>query len=364
MDLVKKLWGIMLWGSVVLLMIAIYVVNFTSNTEEKPKLGVDFISQGPIPIVSNYHVIVVQVDLGSIFKGLTEASNMIKLLNLSSWEDRHLSELDYDRSKLRMKFLSKHIQLISERANRLANKAFRKNNKRARNKRSLMPGIGKASRWLFGTATSDQIKSIQEEVNKVVTGNNDLIQHYNEQVSILKGVSETVKEMKLVSSDIKNISSAIWDIKQNEMKLEYYLEFAVLLNRYESYLNQIHMGIKSMDSGHLATELVQENLVEDVLDNLRARGVNLISEDYNNIFDFCSVVPMQSDDVNIIRYQILVPLRSHSSTLYLSEIRTVPVWNESLKFALRFKPRHKYLAFDRDLTTFLPLRNLDARITD
>ena len=82
------------------------------------KLGVEFVPQGQIQMISNYHTILVELDMGSVFAGLRRAQQMINLLNLTAWEDMHLREMGYERP-LRMAFLVKHLNLINQRASRM-----------------------------------------------------------------------------------------------------------------------------------------------------------------------------------------------------------------------------------------------------
>ncbi|ESP03278.1 hypothetical protein LOTGIDRAFT_171625 [Lottia gigantea] len=147
--------------------------------------------------------------------------------------------------------------------------------KHARPRRALIPFVGKALSWLFGTVSTDDLNVIRSNIDKLAN-NQQAIQHVvAESLSILNvsrlHISENRQQVNLLSDSLRNLDIKIKNVVRQFKKklvslegfLHLYLRMKLVLDdlkdmylRAQMYASEIKLQLNMLSLGHLSPSVL------------------------------------------------------------------------------------------------------------
>lgn len=186
------------------------------------------IELGESRLIYNKHTFLHYLDLENIFNQLSSLEKSFKLVRETIIKVNVSNPISYHG--LAQGILNRAEYLIKEVQDKFGNL-----HGHIRTKRGFFDGVGKLSKWLFGTLDSDDEKRYNNAIDLLGKNQESIVNEVNLQISLFKKL-------------IDNYNQTVETIYQNQEKLEYHLEIfkAVItekissMSEYISFHGTIH----------------------------------------------------------------------------------------------------------------------------
>lgn len=288
------------------------VLAFKIQEIENPILPVQL---GKTKIITSKHTFVYHINLTHLEYPLSHIKVRLTSLQNASTQNKHLTNFN--------SILSNKIENALFFCNTIYEQlhAFSFNH---RTKRGLINGIGKVSKWLFGTLDSDDEQNIYSYLETLKSNNNDLQTSIKKQQTLLKELSETYtqnfdklsKNQIILRNELENVSNKLVNIEQAFL----------LSNTIDSLTTQLNFIENLMDNLETAVTFARMNTLHSSI--ITPHQIQLIITKLNSIYSYRQVPKLE----NFVNYYALFSTQVIvQDKLILFKIH-VPITSEPFKF--------------------------------
>ena len=156
----------------------------------------------------------------------------------------------------------------------------------SRSKRALIPIVGKALSWLFGTVSDDELAGIRTNIHQlyqndlkmkhIVASSLSVIKIVQQEVNgNIEKINQVISALEVVDHEIKNVSQ---DIAGTQVNLNVYIQLDRLIHQVTNAINlareyntQIRLQLDMMTLGHLSPVIISPSNLKEALANLKER---------------------------------------------------------------------------------------------
>ena len=325
--------------------------------------GIQFEPRGELILISQNHQVFAEVSPEEFFYALRHAFVILNTIQRDIFHVYFTNTSSGTREKFRINFASvtTHLELLQQRALEIvkhAGSAFKTENRR---KRSLIPSLGKIfGTELLGLVNEDQLREISEQIGAIDTTQDSIIRKVNENSHVIYQLGRDTVEMHRVIQQLANVTEELEESEEKMFELIDEVRLQAITNKVEVALNAFEESIHRLLAGELPDRLVPEDSLLKIINFLKINGHKpLFEREIYRYYKLATVVLLPPLKPKRIRFAIILPLRTASKRLALTEIKTIPIWNDTLKMAMQFAPENRYLAISEDRTIFSVMNNLD-----
>ena len=237
----------------------------------------------------------------------------------------------------------------------------------SRRKRALIPFVGKALNWLFGTVSQDDLNVIRGNIN-LLSANQQAIKHVvSQSLSILNvsrlQISENRQQINILSNSVRNldikIQGVVKQFRKKIVKLEgfvhLFLRMKLILDdiknmflRAELYAEEIKLQLNMLSLGHLSPSIITPGSLKTLLLQIQKHlppSVTLPENPSKNLWHYYKILNCISliEDNKII-VVLNIPLLDASGTFEIYRVHNLPVPMSSKHVIARSKATFKMVA--------------------
>lgn len=276
---------------------------------------------------------------------------------------------------------NKHLNL----RNRL-NEIKSLHNANWRGKRSLIPIVGKALSYLFGTLTSDDISSIVNNVKSLARNQKNIAHVLSESLSIVgvsqKRILENRKTINKVISSLFDLRTESRNISRELQDLHRYVVIYAEMDRMmgearelvliaENYMQHIELQLNMLSLGHLSPSLISPKDLRELLTEIETKLPRVMSLPANPRKDLwllystltCTTV-LHNDSIVVV---LNIPLLDYERQFELYKVHNldIPLLNHTdivdYKFMAKYQLESRYLAINKRRTQYALLSEMEAK---
>ncbi|ESO96062.1 hypothetical protein LOTGIDRAFT_160045 [Lottia gigantea] len=220
--------------------------------------------------------------------------------------------------------------------------------KHARPRRALIPFVGKALSWLFGTVSTDDLNVIRSNIDKLAN-NQQAIQHVvAESLSILNvsrlHISENRQQVNLLSDSLRNLDIKIKNVVRQFKKklvslegfLHLYLRMKLVLDdlknmylRAEMYASEIKLQLNMLSLGHLSPSVLTPGSLRRLLIEIQSHlppSVRLPSNPKKNLWHYYRILNcvtiIENNEIIVV---LNIPLLDSDRVFEIYKIHHLPL---------------------------------------
>ena len=246
-----------------------------------------------------------------------------------------------------------------------------------RKSRSLLPFIGSISKSLFGTATTKDLKILQNHMQQMTQKTDQVIHSFQKQEHQLSSymtavdhrVTNAFKGVKQNHYDITSLSKLIVSYAEMEKKsnniwshvLEFLTHELSKSKELESSINELLIGLQDVMYNRLSIFVIPVHILQDALTQIEKQlqqtypAFQIVQKDIHHYYRTPLVACARHN--NSIYVTIKVPISSHSKVFNVLEVITVPVpVNSSTNHATQLSNTVPYLAIDTTGQNYIELQ--------
>ena len=286
----------------------------------------------------------------------------------------------YDRPEQRgynniLAGLRKEVKSLRKTRNFLT-KRFVEYHSLQRQKRSLIPVIGKALGVLFGTITEDDLDTVKTNINQMHRTQQEFAHVLTDSVTIVNITREQVMEnrhslnslinsVQALDQEIANVTGALEEhITELEQFVQVYLQVDLAIETLKQaiqgavmYLEHLSMQLDMLSLGHLSPSVVAPDRLRSLLVDLSKHIPSYLELPENpdtKLWDYyqfltCQTVLMNTTIVTVID----IPLLDTGSTYEIYEVYNLPVPHENRTGAIiQYKLESTALAINPERTRY------------
>lgn len=257
-----------------------------------------------------------------------------------------------------------------------------------RKKRALIPIIGKALGWLFGTVSQSDLNSVRKAVKTLARNQNDILHVVEESISILNASRVTITEnrhtinniiqvVQGIDGKLKNITD---DLQLRVSTLEHYVELylkldmmtqeiKLIMSKAVFYLEHLRLQLNMLSLGHVSPSVITPSKLRTLLNEIRnhlPRNLKLPVSPQKDIFSYyntltCGVVveefkflvliniPLLDSDGNYEVYRVFnMPLPYHTADDNTNSIGVAAYYETESDFIAIDSGRSKFAVLQPD----------------
>ena len=253
------------------------------------------------------------------------------------------------------------------------------NNGRSRSPRGLINAGGKLLKFLFGTATQEELndqeniisslnKLTEEERNKINLHSSilnmtslrltDLEESQNEVIKALNSLDADFASLKIV---LERNEKSVADTVQLLGMTSAISYISSCMNDLFDILEEFHEGLVSLRQGQLSHKIISPEMLLKIIASLTIKGLRPIWPAANKYipayYKYTEVVPIASDDIAFV---IAIPLLGEPEiNLQLHQVMTLP-YPVSKEAVVTFGSLPEYFAISDDHSLYIELNDLDS----
>jgi Baculovirus F protein len=224
--------------------------------------------------------------------------------------------------------------------------------RKPRNRRAIIDGIGKLSKWLFGTLDSDDEKYYYNYLETLNKNTQELKNNAIKQQSLLREITTKYHENFEILSDNQNLlKTQITNLKTNFKQVvhsEQALSLSVTidnliiqLNIIRDLINNIETAVSFAKLNILHISIIEPNVLENIISNLRETYSNDQIPSLKNVMNYYHLFSTQTIvKDNLIIFKIHIPILSKSYKLF--QMYPVPIQNKTIF------PQQPFLLFNQE----------------
>ncbi|CAG2230956.1 unnamed protein product [Mytilus edulis] len=254
-----------------------------------------------------------------------------------------------------------------------------------RNKRSVLPIIGKAMHFLFGTLTDSDVSAIKGNIRVLADNQNKLSHVLSENLSILNvtriEVSENRHAINSLIGDLREIDSKLENVTEEFEKqiidLENYIqkyvqldlitgELKLLMQKAMFYLEHLGSQLNMLSLGHLSPSTITPTNLKRLLNEIKnklPRYLELSEDPNSNLWFFyrlltCTTVLYDDKILAIISLPLLDS--NNRFEVYKAYNLPMPMKNNSTKLltmVAKFDINVEYFAVNAERSKYVLLNN-------
>lgn len=164
------------------------------------------------------------------------------------------------------------------------------NRLQTRHKRSLLPFVGKALSFLFGTVSSADLDSIKRNIRKLAKNQDSIVHVVESGLSMLNtsriqisdnrnSINSIIDDLRVIDEKIANISAALEKrLAEFEWATKTYLqldlitaEISDMLQTLTAYLEHLHIQLNMLSLGHLSPSTITPHKLQALLREVMTR---------------------------------------------------------------------------------------------
>lgn len=241
-------------------------------------------------------------------------------------------------------------------------------NTETRSRRGIIDGGGKVLKWLFGVATSNDLETINAEMNSLSQSNRKIVHIIEKQATLVNEsltesrmnaemIASLNKKMELLGLAFQQLSS------RGAQPLEYLQEIDVFIDSMTHALEWLHQRVQDLDSGFIllgAFRLPPQIFppsrfwaaLQEINKNL-PRGWAVLGEEVWTVYREAKVRVATMDGQ--FRLFIDIAIYDHSSKFQLYKLHRLPSLMPNTSTGMLFINIPDYLAVAHDLDTYVEL---------
>ena len=327
-----------------------------------------------------------------LYKTLSDIDNSLNLvlsdsgaIKLHDSSDNPGLVLNFLRLNVEINDLSKSLNEVRD--NFLENLTLKKN----RTKRSLIPFVGDALSFLFGTVSNTDLTNIRFNIKKLA-GNQKQIAHVvAESLTIVNStrveVSENRQTINKLLADVGKLDNKLLNITQVlenrildlEEMIQVYLqidlaleEFKRSFSEFSDQIERFHLKLNMLAIGKLTPSLITPAKLQSLLLEIQNQlpfSLKLPADLRAELWNFYRVLTCEThiDDENIITI-ITIPLLNTNYELDIFKIHNLPIPyrtdNDSRAYTLvaQYELETTYIAVDKHRTRVVLLSESESQI--
>jgi hypothetical protein len=216
-----------------------------------------------------------------------------------------------------------------------------------RSKRALLPIVGKALSFLFGTVSEDDLNAIRGSINNLATNQQKVIHVVEESLTILNTTRVEVAENRQAINDLIGALSVLSTKLQNEtnrlykeiMRLDYFVQTYLRIDasleelRQMTHIGRVHvqklwMQLNMLSLGHLSPGLISPKELKELLMGIKTKlpgTLQLPADPNKDIWSFYKLLTCSTTiDENKILAVVSVPLLDSSGKLEIFKAHILP----------------------------------------
>ncbi len=261
-----------------------------------------------------------------------------------------------------------------------------------RNKRSVLPFVGRALGFLFGTVSESDMGDIRRNIERLEKNQIDISHIIDENMSILnvsrvqisenrQVINDLVQDVKLVDNKIQNVTRALErQITKLEHFIQLYLQLDLIVeelkqttNKGMQYLQHLETQLNMLSLGHLSPSTITPNNLRKLLLDIKVRlpqYLKLPADPDNDLWDFykfltCTTA-LSQDKILVV---ISLPLLDFDSNyqIYKAHNFPLPVYDKNIShrnhpnLIAKFQLESDFLAINPERTKFMLLDYKDIQ---
>ena len=327
-----------------------------SHIEVDTSNGASFQKLGSLTISSSYHILAFEINLDKIFRSVRSIDKrlghyiknpLFQELSSNAQQSAKETRASVQRSLAAISAISQDLHWRHP----FSSPSYQDSSHKI-SRRGLLNAVGEAGEWLFGLATQSEIDALTQGIDRVSTSNAALVTQVNVHTTLLHKLAPEIEELQKAGISSR---SAIEALSKTQFVNGFALELGFEIQRAirtVSRLNSMDIGIKAMERGVLAFELISKSDFSDALDSLSARGINLLFSKTERSLIYprlLEILTLSKPNSRNIRYALILPTERIVAPFDLYQINTSPTFNATLGVAFEFKLNNKFLGVSNDL---------------
>ena len=255
--------------------------------------------------------------------------------------------------------------------------------RRTKVKRAVLPIVGKALSWLFGTLTKNDLRKVYKQIDLLGDNQEQIIHVLNDTISVLNVTTVQVKEnrhaIRTMTNELRNLNTRLFQqsnaLRQHMRDLQEflltYLQLDLMLTEVREaiekgmfYMENIKMQMDQLTLGHIAPTVIQPGELKRILKQIRAQIPDYLTlpapeDDIWYYYKTLTCVTLVKDG----RFITLVnlPLLDSSSQFEVFQIHNIPLPfpRKETKMSARYELETQSLAVNIKQTEYILLTDAD-----
>lgn len=256
-----------------------------------------------------------------------------------------------------------------------------------RQKRSVLPIVGKALSFLFGTVSESELKTVRKSVKTLSDNQQEIIHVLEDSISVLnlsrveisenrQAINNIAKNLVSIDAKVYNLTRALkLEIKELEHFLQLYLQLDLVIEELKSttskafaYMAHLQLQLNMLSLGHLSPAIISPKFLRVLITDINAhlpKGLDLPIAPKGDIWKYyqsltCATI-IEGGQIIII---VSLPLLDQDNIYEIYEITSIPqpYGNKSINMVASHPIESRVLAIDKRRSRYLLLQ--ESEITD
>lgn len=245
----------------------------------------------------------------------------------------------------------------------------------ARDKRSLLPIIGKALSFLFGTVSESDLKEINKNINILAENQEQIIHDLDLSISVLNmsriEIAKNRHDIMDIVKCILNIDTEIRGMKETSSKhilrleqfMTFYMQFYLLVDELKTmsrnamiYLENLKIELNSLSLNQLSIHTISPTDLRKLLLNIQSKSQNNLQLPVDpNVNILSCVAYLENNEIRIVMENLLINTKEHYN---IDKIHNLPMpvissTDKGLqKFTVKYSLEGNNLMLSEDRTKF------------
>lgn len=262
-----------------------------------------------------------------------------------------------------------------------------------RRRRSLLPIIGKAFSFLFGTVSEDDLQGIRNNINNLANNQRKITHVIQESLTLINGTRLAVRENRqkmneilgalvTLSDQLKNLTTGI---EKQLHKLDYFVnsylrinravqEIQVMTSEVRTHVEHLYIQLNALAIGHLTPSIMAPHDLKDLLLTIKTKLPRTLrlpgnpDEDLWSFYKFLTCTSTTADNKLLIILSI--PLLDAQETYHVYKIHNIPalmtnqsnsVITNGCSMVAQYKLESNAIAINTERTQYMLLSNEELK---
>ena len=323
--------------------------------------------------------------LDTILRKIAYTEEIVKLAKPALVRNLHSHLIGHKENLHWFSLLSNSIDELRIKCENIKTQLTKFRNLQSRKKRSLLPFVGGALSFLFGSVSEDELERISENVRKLEQNQLSIMHVLKENISLLNATRiavsdnrEKINEVILAISSVENRVSKISEILTKEIigleafietyfKLDHIIrELSEQTDTVSEHIQDLGWKINSLALGRLTPNIITPKCLQSILIQIQTKldpTQGLPEDPVENLWKFyeflTSKTVMQDKRILIV---ITVPILEHANEYEIYKVINLPLPLRNGKMSTvqdgltaHYSVEAHALAIDRERTKFVML---------
>ena len=239
----------------------------------------------------------------SIGKDIRQARNLLQRTIVTN-----LRGTTYKPFKSTLQGLLAEVEYLDQIRNDIKREIRKLRKIRGRGKRSLLPFVGDAMSWLFGTVSQSSLQGIKAQIRELQANQQTIVHVAEQSLTVINesrelirenrhSINDIIKSLKTLDSEMKALTE---QLAKSVLENRYFLEITskmdlrlseirILLGNVRSYLSNLESQLDYLSLGKISTRIINPNKLQALLLEIEKHSpklMTLISDPKTDIWTF------------------------------------------------------------------------------